>query len=229
MHVTWILLAALSAQELLTRSIAYHDPAGAWDAGAFRIELHETRPGGTVRNSRILIDNGAGRFELERRYDDGATTSLVVSDQSVTAKLNGSGEFDEDQASKYRLGAEQAVGTRNYYAYLYGLPMKLRDPGTLLDDEAKETTFQGRNAYELRVTYDEDVGSDTWYFYLDRSTYALIGYRFYHDESKNDGEYITLEEEASGAGLKLPRIRKWYRHQNEEFLGTDTIETLKKP
>ena len=82
---------------------------------------------------------------------------------------------------------------------------------------------------KLKVTYDEAVGQDTWYFYLDRKTYALVGYRFYHDESKNDGEYILLEGEASGAGLKLPKTRKWYRHEDDGFLGTDIIESMRRP
>ena len=63
----------------------------------------------------------------------------------------------------------------------------------------------------------------------DRKTYALVGYRFYHDESKNDGEYIVLEGEASGAGLKLPKTRKWYRHEDDGFLGTDIIESMRRP
>jgi hypothetical protein len=90
----------------------------------------------------------------------------------------------------------------------------------------KEATFDERPAYELEVTYDAEVGSDSWYFYLDKETKALVGYRFYHDKTANDGEYITLEGEATGAGIRLPRERKWYRHQDGGFLGTDTIRSI---
>ena len=75
----------------------------------------------------------------------------------------------------------------------------------------------------LRVTYDEGVGDDTWYFYFDPRSYALVGYRFYHDPAKNDGEYIVLEGESEIGSLRLPRTRKWYTHADDRHLGTDTI------
>ena len=146
--------------------------------------------------------------------------------EEVEAWLDGSKSFSAGDAERFRLGPDAARRTRNYYMYLYGLPMKLRDPGTKLGETAKETEFMGTPAYQIRVSYEEPVGSDVWYFYFDLATYALIGYRFYHDESKNDGEYITLEGEATGARLKLPRARSWYRHQDEGYLGTDTIVSI---
>ena len=83
--------------------------------------------------------------------------------------------------------------------------------------------------YELRVTYDEKVGRDTWYFYLDRETCALVGHRFYHDESKGDGEYAVLSEEVRGEGLTLPRIRKWYRNQGDVLFITHTVLSIRAP
>lgn len=221
-----VLLAALSAQALLERSIAHHDPYGVWEEGAFEIVLSEERPNGIDRETTVAIDNERGSVDIERRYADGTAIEIRARGDEVTAVLNGDPDISSEDAERYRLGRTQALRTRNYYLYLYGLPMKLRDPGTRLDPEAKRTTFQDRPAYELRVTYDEDVGRDTWYFYLDPDDFALIGYRFYHDESKNDGEYIVLSEEATGAGLALPRIRTWYRHQDDLKLGTDTILSL---
>ena len=71
----------------------------------------------------------------------------------------------------------------------------------------------------LKVTYEEGVGSDTWYVYLDRETPALVGYRFYHREAKGDGEYVLLEGEATGGGLRLPRQRAWYTKPGPEAFG----------
>lgn len=73
--------------------------------------------------------------------------------------------------------------------------MKLRDPGTRLDPTVRRTTFNERQVPVLRVTYAEEVGKDIWYFYVDPETWALTGCRFFHDESKNDGEYIAYEGE----------------------------------
>ena len=51
----------------------------------------------------------------------------------------------------------------------------------------------------------------------------MIGYRFYHDESKNDGEYITLEGEIEIEGIKMPKDRYWYMNVNDRFLGADLL------
>jgi len=198
------LLSAHTAEELLSRSLAYHDPDGRWGQDAVVLTLGESRPDGSERKTVLRIDNGRGRFEMQRRLPDGRVLDATVVNDEVSVALDGSSSISEAEVEAYRLAPDQIRRTRNYYLYLYGLPMKLRDPGTRLDPDARETTFQGQNAYELRVTYDEDVGSDTWYFYFDRESCALIGYRFYHDEAAGDGEYIVLRDEASGAGFRLP-------------------------
>jgi hypothetical protein len=227
----WVaaLLSTLTAEELLSRSIAYHDPDGRWDRGAFTITLGESRPDGSVRRTVVRLDNGRGRFEIERELGDGRRMEAAVVNDTVEVRLDGNAEITAGDRERHRLSPEQLLRTRNYYLYLYGLPMKLRDPGTRLAPEAKEASFQGKPAYELKVTYDEGVGSDTWYFYLDRETFALTGYRFYHDETARDGEYIFLSGTTSGLGLNLPRERKWYRHQDDGYLGTDTIQSITAP
>lgn len=75
----------------------------------------------------------------------------------------------------------------------------------------------------VRVTYEEDVGSDTWYFYLDPLNYRMVGYRFYHDEAANDGEYIVLQDEYRLGGLRIPQSRSWYRNDDGTYLGTDIL------
>jgi hypothetical protein len=48
-------------------------------------------------------------------------------------------------------------------------------------------------------------------------------YQFFHDESKNDGEYILLSEEEIIEDIKIPKIRKWYYIKEDGYLGTDVI------
>ena len=73
------------------------------------------------------------------------------------------------------------------------------------------------------MTYEEGIGDDIWYFFFDKNTSALIGYSFYHDEAKNDGEYITFKEMATIDGIKMPKVRSWYYNSDSTFLGTDII------
>ncbi len=218
----------LPAKELLDRSIAYHDPQGIWMKSSHRLLLSETRPNGTVRKTTIVIDNREGSFRMTRSVTDGPDTEIYVKGDTVEAKLMGSTEFSSEAAEENRLTPEAAIRTRNYYLYLYGLPMKLLDPGTRLDPKTRRASFLGKDVLELKVTYDEDVGKDTWYFYFEPKTTSLVGYRFYHDEEKNDGEYITLEEEIRSGEIRLPRIRKWYTNDENKHLGTDKIESVEE-
>jgi hypothetical protein len=112
---------------------------------------------------------------------------------------------------------------RDYYVYLYGLPMKLKDPGTQLDSKVYNKTLKGVSYHCLKVTYDEKVGKDTWYFYLDKTTAQLRHYQFYHNEAENDGEYILLSGEVNIGGILMPKDRAWYMNADNRYLGTDFL------
>lgn len=217
-----IVSAQTPAQALLDRSIRYHDPDGRWPAFAQTLIFEESRPDGTIRRSEVTIDLPHDRF-VHVSQDGETRIERVLAGDSCRVTLNGSPSFSEADAEEHRLGCDRARWIRDYYTYLWGLPMKLRDPGTHLDPEPERTTFAGREVDALRVTYDPDVGGDTWYFYLDPDTARLVGYRFYHDESKNDGEYIELTDEYPIDSLRLPQTRTWYFNNDDRLLGTDRL------
>jgi len=216
------------ANQLLDASIAYHDPEGLWVQQTWRLVFKEARPDGSSRETVVVIDNLLGRFEYrtQRGEDRIEGTLSNAAPEQCSLLLNGTSEFSNEQSEKYRLTCDHLVWLRDYYSYLWGLPMKLRDPGTNIDPEVIETTYAGQPVLGLKVTYDETVGSDTWYFYLQPDTYALVGYRFYHDETKNDGEYITLEGEQEIGDLRIPKTRSWYTHGEDKYLGTDTLKAI---
>lgn len=140
--------------------------------------------------------------------------------------VNGSRKVSEEDSLRLRL--REATLYRDYCEYLYGMPMKLLDPGTILDPRVKSLRFNGRVVWQLEVTYDPEVGNDTWYFYFDHDTFALVGYKFYFDESQNDGEYITLDSEIvdETSGMRLPKTRVWYYNTDDKYLATDDIISL---
>jgi len=216
-----------SAEELLAKAIAYHDPDDLWRQGIWRLTLGETRPDGTVRRTVLILDNPAGRFDYSTQDRDDRIEGSLTND-GCSLRLNGSSTFSEEERERHRLTCERLERMRNYYTYLWGLPMKLRDPGTRLDAVVGSDTFGGSTVTVLRVGYEEPVGKDTWYIYLDPSSYALVGYRFFHDESANDGEYIHLEQEVETESLRIPRVRAWYTNADQRYLGTDTLESLER-
>ena len=216
---------APAAAEILDRSIAYHDPGDLWNRSRFRLEIRETRPDGGERKTRIQFDNSQNAFEILTQREGRLIEGLLADDDCVHT-LDGSLEFSDEERQEFRLTCERLRWIRDYYTYLWGLPMKLRDPGTRLDPQATAAEYQEQSVWSIRVTYDEAVGSDTWYFYFDRRTFALVGYRFYHNEADNDGEYILLADEIESDGLRIPARRSWYTHAEDRHLGDDILTEI---
>ncbi len=207
---------------MLDKSISHHDPAGSWHESPITLNLRETRLNAEDRHTTVIFDQKNSVFELNQTRDKHQYQYLIEGDQ-VKILFDGQETKDTALIRKYRLNHDRARVMQNFYTYLYGLPMKLKDPGTNIDPVVQDTTFQSINVYGLKVTYDPQVGDDIWYFYFDKSSFALRGYRFYHDESANDGEYITLEDEAKIDQMRLPKERKWYTNREDAYLGSDII------
>ena len=213
----------LSAQEVLQKSIQYHDPGNKWEKGSFLLPLYESRPNGGYRLTDVLLDNGQQVFQLQQiRGKD--RLSRYLSPDSCGVSWNYQSNISAENQKRLRLHCNGGnTFFKDYYAYLYGLPMKLQDPGTQIDPTVKTKDFFSQELLEIKVTYDPSVGNDIWYFYFDPNTYAMRGYRFYHDESKNDGEYILIEEEVTINGVIFPKKRAWYTHKEGKYLGNDDL------
>lgn len=214
-----------SADQLLDRAIAHYDPAGLWMQSRATLTIDETRPEGPSRRTIITTDPAAAVFAITTTRGD-AVLEGTLHCGSCSWKLDGSTAFSPELRDRHRLTCDRLFWLRDYYEYLWGLPMKLRDPGTRLGPAVREVRFAGRASLEMRVTYDSSVGSDTWYFYFDPDSAALVGYRFYHDETVGDGEYIVLDGELTVGHLRLPRSRAWYSHEDGAHLGTDHLIAL---
>jgi hypothetical protein len=122
------LFSALAAEGLLHRSIAYHDPDGRWERGAFEITDVSSRVDGTGRRTVLRFDNARGRFEMEQVVDGRVLKIVVENDAVVEVRLDGRAELSAEEIDRFRLSPAQVLTTRNFYLYLYGLPMKLKDP-----------------------------------------------------------------------------------------------------
>ena len=212
----------ISAEDLLKKSIAYHDPNGQWATFEGQLIVEMETPSRPLRHTELEISLPNNYFKSDVQQD-GVTTTSVWDKGKCQHFFEGDSDISEDIAEKYRLNCERTNKMRNYYTYLYGLPMKLQDPGTRLYPIVEKKEFMDDTYYCLRVDYDEAVGTDRWYFYFDTATYQLRHYKFYHDETQNDGEYILLADEVVLNGMRLPKIRSWYTNADNTFLGTDTL------
>ncbi len=223
---SYIYAQAITGQQLLEKSIKYHDPKDKWDKFKGTLPMKETRPNGAGRQSILKLDNKKDYFYLDQNRE-GYRIEKMVTNDVCSYKVNGSSTVADSLVQKFRLTCPQLQRIRNYYVYLWGMPMKLKDPGTQIDKKVSTTTFQGDEVLSMKVTYDKAVGEDIWYFYFKPTNYALVGYRFYHDEAANDGEYIPLVGEEIINGIRFPRARTWYVNKDDRLLGADILEGKK--
>lgn len=197
--------AETNATAVLARTLAYHDPAGAWPMLHAHFRFAETRADGRESESRIELDNSRGAM----RIDFGGKESYEVVGDEVTVL---SGERD----------AKRGLMMRNYFLYLWGLPMKLQDADTMISLQLEPEEVDGVLCDVLRVAYEKD----TWYFHIARNNGRMLRYAFYWNDDPSKGEIITLEGEVTLGALRIPQTRSWYKQPGHEFLGTDKLVEL---
>jgi len=214
------------AGALVARSIEFHDPDGIWGHREIRLDWAGTDAKGGERVAvQVRLGEDPSDFSLSGRYA-GSEIEYRTTGQDWSVVVDGSEDPSPEVRERMRLNREDGMFWRSYYGFLVGLPMKILDPGTHLDPDVIETTFHDRPVQAVRLTYDPEVGGETWYFYFDPDTAELVGCRFYYDESLNDGEYIVFENLVEAGTLRLPRNRRWYVNVNSRFLGEDEIGSL---
>jgi len=217
----------ISANQLLEKVIKYHDPNGIWESFNETFTVVMTTPDAPKRTSVISINLPSEYFSVKATKDTVTTTYTL---DKVNCKMfYNEKALDSTKAKEKNMSCDRATLYKNYYTYLYGLPMKLKDTGTNLNEKVEKRTFKGKEYLVLKVTYDEAVGSDVWYFYFNTKTYAMEIYQFFktddHGKEKRDtGEYILLSEEALVNGIRMPKIRAWYYNKDDKYLGTDTLK-----
>lgn len=217
----------INGPELLEKAIKFHDPQGTWETFSGKLKVIMETPNNPNRDSDIMINLPKQYFYVKAKSGEN-TTEYTVDKGTCFMRFNGDDNPTDSIKKKHRLSCERATLYKNYYTYLYGLPMKLKDPGTIIDDEVTKKKFKGKEYLVLKATYKKEVGKDTWYFYFDPKTYAMEIYQFYHDESKNDGEYILLTGMETINRIKMPKKRAWYMNKDDKYLGTDILKTPKK-
>lgn len=195
-----------TGRDLIENSIKYHDPKGEWGKLKATFDLKDSLPSGRdSRTYQFALDNSNSKMS----YSIEGLKYEVWSDSVVQIQ----GEIEK----------ERALRMRNYYTYLWGLPMKLKDPGTIIEEEIKTEKLKGKEYLVVRVPYENDI----WYFYFDPETYRMEAYKFYKDEPNQIGEIIFLDGEIEYSQMKIPANRTWFRTENPEFLGTDMLQEIK--
>ncbi|TXE12743.1 hypothetical protein FUA26_02800 [Seonamhaeicola algicola] len=217
----------ITATELLEKSIAFHDPQNKWPTFKGNFVITMETPNKSPRVSAVLIDLEKEYFQVTATKDT-ITTRFTIDKNNCSFALNNSENISEENMKKHNLNCERATLYKNYYTYLYGLPMKLKDPGTNINPTVEKKQFKGKTYLVLKANYDKTVGTDVWHFYFNPKTYAMEAYQFYKTNNdgtvkKDSGEYILLTDLKTINGVKMPKNRAWYYNKNNKLLGTDIL------
>ena len=196
---------ALTSEEIINRSIRFHDPSNAWSTLQATYFFDEYRPDGVIRKTQVTFDLPNDTYEIQR---EGQYHYRMVSDSLLLI----SGEINP----------ERAHTIKNYYLYLWGIPMKLADPQTPVGGWERDT-LDGRVTYKVRINYEKD----TWFYHFDQSNFEMVGYTFYQDSILSHGERIELDQTRKMGSILTPTVRKWYRLPEEEYLGKDVLTHVK--
>ena len=217
----------ITGDELLDKAIKYHDPNNNWTSFNDTLLVTMESPKGTKRVSDIVINLPESYFYVKAKKDT-LTTEYTIDKETCSIALNGNKNLSKTILKANNLSCKSAHLYKNYYTYLYGLPMKLKDAGTIVHDKIERKAFKGKTYLVLKVSYDKTVGKDVWYFYFDPQTYAMEIYQFYKTDENgkinpDSGEYILLTETETINGIKMPKNRAWYYNKNDGYLGIDVL------
>ena len=215
----------ISGDELLQKAIQFHDPNGNWETFKGELLVTMETPKNSDRKSNISLNLPKEYFSVVAVRDT-ITTEYILNKKGCNFSLNGDKSPSEETRKKYNLNCERAKMFKNYYTYLYGLPMKLKDEGTIINQKVERKKFKGKEYLVLKVDYKKEVGKDTWYFYFNPDTFAMEVYQFFKEE-KDRGEYILLSELETINEIKMPKNRAWYYNKDDTYLGTDILSSKK--
>lgn len=211
----------ITGDELLKKAIQFHDPNGNWNTFKGTLFVTMETPKSSPRESKISINLPKEYFAVVAKRDT-IITEYIVDKNEIRFSLNGDKNPSEENKKKYSLNTERANLYKNYYTYLYGLPMKLKDEGTIIHQKVERKTFKGKEYFVLKATYDQEIGKDTWYFYFNPNNFAMEVYQFFKEE-KDSGEYILLSGLETINEIKMPKSRAWYYNKDNVYLGTDIL------
>lgn len=196
-----------TAEQLRRETTEFHDPKGEWPTFAYHLFFRETRPDGPDRRTEVWIDLAQDYFKLNRNNEQIGELNRGKCDITV-------GDFD----------CARLETMKNYYTYLWGLPMKLNDRDTPLNQNVTEVVYKGSPCFQLQVDYEKD----TWFFYLDKSSKQMLAYLFLKDVGQFKGEYIELEGILKIGQMSIPKKRNWYTLPDSTFLGSDILIDFEK-
>lgn len=166
----------LAPDKLVEKAIEH---AGGWDAwlGTKTIQFRKTvlrfEPDGKLKETRVqyhkYILQPSPQMRIE--WESNGSKGVMINDGQQAWKLvNGKQATSQEDINAAR-------GNTFGSHYVFGMPFKLRDPGTILTDAGMATLEDGTVVRKIRTTYEKGAGDaggmHTWTYMFDQQTGRL--------------------------------------------------------
>lgn len=195
----------LTSVQILEKTIDYHDPKGEWNQA--NVELSLLSQSVFSEQNKELIHLG-----IDVPNDSFSYSNTFRNEQVSYAGVECVSE------SKQGLCAEKQW-TKNFYTYIWGLPMKLKDKGTELNSNVIDTVFFEIPCYALNVKYE----AENWLYFVNKKSFQLEGFQFIFNKDATKGEVVRNLGTTKLSTINIPSERIWYDLKGKE-LGTDIVQ-----
>jgi hypothetical protein len=191
-----------TAIQIIDKSIEFHDPENEWENlfATFSFNSSFSFNDSIPEELNITIDNLYNDFTY--RNADRKVEIQYTEDSCKLISDNGS--------------CEGYAWTKNFYTYVWGLPMKLKDPNIKPIPEWNLDTINNYPCYAVYVNYE----AENFTYYIDQVDFQLRAFQFLKNDNSGKGEIIHLEGLIEYKDFQFPKKRIWL-HLNGDTIGTN--------
>lgn len=220
-------LAEDSAQTLIDKAIVRAGGMEAWNATRtvqFRRTTTRFNPDGSVASTRVQQHqyelHPSPRMRIE--WQENGQTIVMINNGNEAAK------FVDGKRATAQEDIDSARGSTFGGHYVFGMPWKLRDPGTRLADAGTHTLEDGTVVQKVRVTYDKGAGDaggkHTWTYMFDPESGRLVCHHLEYEPGKFS--WTEYYDEKRVGSLTFPTRRVGYDADGNSKTGPKKSETV---
>jgi len=214
----------LNAEEVIHKSIQFHDPNKNWGSLNLKLHIQEPRIQVPLRFSEVYLNQLENTFKMNRSRESHIATYTIDKEGNNTVLLDNETSTDSTQIAKYFLAPERCFSYRKFYQTMYGLPMNLFDISERIE-KVEQRLFNSIACHAVYIELKEAVIAKKWIAYFQQDDFSLVGLQFMNEEHAEDSEIIYFDKTITISNVIIPRMRHWYSTSDSTYLGSDIIVT----
>jgi hypothetical protein len=208
-----------TAEEILEKSIQFHDPDGKWKSFSGALKLIFTNPTGYTAGTEIIEIDVTSDFYKCTRIQGGIQYVKGIKDGKSFISFNGDSHPTANQIEEFGLNNDQIEQMKDWHFFHFGKMMFLKEIGAELLGEVTKKEFNGRECYQITLNVPEEMvkiqslkGKNI--FHLDASNFELAGFQNSVGTAFYNG---SLEIN----GIKTAIVGRYFSPDNNDFFGVD--------